>query len=146
VITILQCLLVAAAVAAILAAYSEVLLRRALERDLREQLAKTENWLDMAHARERAATERLVQAWRDGYTVPAPEADDTDDDDLPEWSPAIAEFLDQWEDLETRARWEAFIRTRLNRGRSEDAALADAELAIIEGQGRLLTPQLHPDR
>ena len=89
----------------------------------------------------RAANDRLVQAWKDGYTVPVAEDDEPTGASDPLLSPAQTEWLDQWEDPQGRARWEAFLVRRMRAGASADASIADAELQVIRGQESLLTPQ-----
>lgn len=107
---------------------------------------------DLLHrAKERAdalsvdletARERLVQAWKDGYTVPTTLADDDEHtSDAPLFSEGQEEWLEQWEDMETQQRWRQFLLRRHRAGRTADAALADAELELVGGQERLLTPQ-----
>ena len=88
------------------------------------------------------ARERLIQAWKDGYTVPDTLAeDDEHTSDAPLFSDAQEQWLEQWEDMETQQRWRQYLLRRHRAGRTADAALADAELELIGGQERLLTPQ-----
>lgn len=108
----------------------------------RELLHRAELRLDTLTADLNLARERLVQAWKDGYTVPTQLADDEPDiADVPIFSPSQEEWLSQWEDPETQQRWRQYLLRRHRAGRTTDAALADAELELLGGQERLLTPQ-----
>ena len=108
----------------------------------RELLHRAELRVDTLNADLNLARERLVQAWRDGYTVPLTIADEDEQaSDAPLFSDAQEQWLDQWEDMETQQRWRQFLLRRHRAGRTMDAALADAELELLGGQERMLTPQ-----
>jgi len=135
----LWCVLLGAALA---------LWRMAAERERRallHEITRLERWLASAHERERVAVERLMGAWRDGYTVPtAADLEGEDGDQYPDLPAVLADWLDQWDDLETRARWHAFFSQRMASGRSQDAALADAELQLLHGRARLERDDPYP--
>jgi hypothetical protein len=108
----------------------------------RELLHRAELRVDTLHADLNLARERLVQAWKDGYTVPTAIAEDEEHTSAaPLFSTSQEEWLDQWEDMETQQRWRQFLLRRHRAGRTMDAALADAELELLGGQERMLTPQ-----
>lgn len=96
--------------------------------------------LHAARAEVKESTDRLVAAWREGYTVPVNEELDPPPEPV-RFTSEQETWLDQWEDVKVRARWEQFLVSRMREGRTASAALADAELKLVEGQERLLTPQ-----
>lgn len=97
--------------------------------------------LERTRAEAKLANDRLLAAWRDGYTVPSLDDEEPSGASDPLLSPAQTEWLDQWEDPQGRARWEAFLVRRMRAGASPDGSIADAELQVIRGQESLLTPQ-----
>lgn len=76
----------------------------------------------------KAATDRLLAAWKDGYTVPLPEAEPFVEDPLP---PALQEIVDAYEDPLAQAKAAAAIRRKLNAGRTEDQIVMDAEVGQL---------------
>jgi len=110
--------------------------------DTRERLLQTELRADTLNADLNLARERLVQAWKDGYTVPTAIAEEEQHtSEAPIFSDTQEQWLEQWEDMETQQRWRQFLLRRHRAGRTMDAALADAELELLGGQERMLTPQ-----
>lgn len=83
---------------------------------------------DDALERERAMMDRLLAAWRDGYTVPAEEAEPLELEPLPS---ELAEVVASYPDPQAQARVEAAIRRKLNAGREVDAILMDAEVGQL---------------
>jgi hypothetical protein len=81
---------------------------------------------DAAIAKADEATNRLLAAWREGYSIPEPEADPIEEDPLPR---ELAEWLTQWEGADAQAKWEAELRRQLAKGRTVDQILMDLELA-----------------
>lgn len=81
---------------------------------------------DRERARADEATNRLLAAWKDGYSIPEPVADVIDEEPLP---PALAEWLTQWDDPTAREKFEADLRRKLAQGRTPDQLLMDLEIA-----------------
>jgi hypothetical protein len=81
---------------------------------------------DAERARGDAATDRLLAAWREGYTIPEPDADPVEEEPLPA---ALQEWLSQWEGADAQAKWEAELRRKLAQGRTVDQILMDVEVS-----------------
>jgi hypothetical protein len=114
-----------------------------IKNDLLQEMRVSERrHIEALEARIHIAQERLVSSWKDGYTVPsAPELEEEHASEAPILTASQEEWLDQWEDAETRQRWAQFLLRRHRAGRTQDAALADAELELVGGRERLMTPQ-----
>lgn len=76
----------------------------------------------------KAATDRLLKAWRDGYVVPDVEGPVVEEEPLPQ---PLAELVASYPDPLAAAKVEAAIRRKLNSGRDVDAILMDAEVGQL---------------
>lgn len=82
--------------------------------------------LKIARLRADEADSRLYAAWREGYTIPEPDAEPIEDEPLP---PVLREWLSQWEGAEAQQKWDAELRRKLAQGRTPDQILMDLEVA-----------------
>lgn len=97
--------------------------------------------LERLRSELKAAQERLLAAWKDGYAIPADTSEPLAEAPDARFSDNQNAWLDQWEDPNARDRWARFLTARMRTGRSPDGAIADAEIQLVTGQERLWTPQ-----
>ena len=76
----------------------------------------------------REATNRLLQAWKDGYTVPDVEGAPIEVEPLPA---PLQSLVQEYEDPAAQAKVEAALRRKLNAGRTVDQILMDAEVGQL---------------
>ncbi len=77
------------------------------------------------------STDRLVQAWRDGYQVPEAERERVVEIEEAPLEPQLAAIVAQYPDPFAAARIEAAIRRKVNAGRPADAIAMDHEVGQL---------------
>jgi hypothetical protein len=76
----------------------------------------------------KAATDRLLKAWKDGYVVPDVEGEVVEEEAL---AAELQAIVNQYDDPHAQAKVEAAIRRKLNSGRTADQILMDAEVGQL---------------